>query len=39
LIGEMNIAEKISLIKVITREVISNPDEKFRKLKDLLLFC
>jgi len=27
------------LIKSIGNEVISNPDEKFRKLNDLLLLC
>ena len=35
----MNIAEKLSLIKQAQHEIISSPEEKFRKLKDLVLCC
>lgn len=35
----MNIAEKLTFIKSTTKEIISSPDTKYRKLKDLLLFC
>lgn len=37
--ASMNVAEKITLIRLISKEVMADPDHKFRKLKDLLLFC
>ena len=39
LIKGMNIAEKLGLVKMISNEIISDPDEKYRKINDLLLFC
>lgn len=39
LISEMNLAQKLELIKVISNEIIANPEEKYRKINDLLLFC
>ena len=39
LLKQMNIAEKLTFIKSTQREIISSPDSKYRKLKDLLLFC
>ena len=39
LIKDMNIAEKLGLIKAISNEIIQDPDEKYRKIGDLLLFC
>jgi nucleolar complex protein 3 len=35
----MNIAEKLSFIKATQNEIISSPDDNYRKLKDLLLCC
>ena len=35
----MNVAEKLTFIKSTQFEIISSPDDKFRKLKDLLLCC
>ena len=35
----MNIAQKLSLIKSTKVEIIQGPEQKYRKLKDLLLFC
>lgn len=39
LLSEMNIAQKLGLIKQTASEIISNPDETYRKINDLLLFC
>jgi hypothetical protein len=34
----LNFAQKISLIKKISDEIIMDSDKKFRKINDLLLF-
>lgn len=39
LLKEMNIAQKLSFIKATSSEIITQPEEKYRKLKDLLIFC
>ncbi len=39
LLKEMNIAQKLSFIKATSAELIASPEEKYRKLKDLMLFC
>jgi Nucleolar complex-associated protein len=35
----MNVAEKLTFIKTTAAEIISAPEDKYRKLKDLLLCC
>ena len=39
LLGELLFAEKIGLIRAIKNEIISFPAYRYRKLKDLLVFC
>ncbi len=36
---EMNIAQKLTFIKSTTNELIQSPEEKYRKIKDLITFC
>ena len=35
----MVVPEKMTFIRLTKNEIKSNPDEKFRKLSDLLLLC
>ena len=37
--AEMSFAQKISIVKAIKTEIISFPAFRFRKLRDLLVFC
>jgi hypothetical protein len=39
LLKAMNVAEKLTFIKSTASEIISAPEDKYRKLKDLLLCC
>ena len=39
LLKEMNIAQKLSFIKATQAEIVLSPEDKHRKLKDLLLCC
>ena len=39
LLKEMNIAQKLSFIKATANEVISNIDDKYRKINDLIMLC
>lgn len=39
LLKEMNIAQKLSFIKATTSELIAAPEERYRKLKDLIMCC
>jgi len=36
---EMNIAQKLTFIKSTKNELIQSPEEKYRKIKDLITFC
>ncbi|CDW76954.1 UNKNOWN [Stylonychia lemnae] len=39
LINEMNVAQKLSFIKMTQKEIVSNADEKYRKINDLIALC
>jgi hypothetical protein len=39
LLEEMKLGEKLYLIKTIEGEVLADTEEKYRKLKDLIMFC
>lgn len=39
LLKEMNLAEKLQFIKGTQMEIIRSPETRYRKLKDLLIFC
>jgi nucleolar complex protein 3 len=39
LVKEMNIAQKLSLIKNTANEVVANVEEKYRKISDLIMLC
>mmetsp|Transcript_3103 Transcript_3103/g.2098 ORF Transcript_3103/g.2098 Transcript_3103/m.2098 type:complete len:140 (+) Transcript_3103:203-622(+) len=39
ILGQLTFPEKMGLIKAISKEVISYPAHRYRKLADLLIFC
>lgn len=39
LLKAMNVAEKLTFIRSTANELIVDPEDKYRKLKDLLLCC
>jgi len=39
ILKELRLPEKLHLIKAIENEIVSDTQEKYRKINDLIVFC